>query len=45
MVIKTIGITLGVADAVDQLERINVVNLNKSIEDWMEIELLVVYNN
>ena len=45
MVIQIIEITLGITDAIDPLERINVVNLNKSIEDWMEIELLVVYNN
>ena len=36
MVIETIGITLGVVNATDQLERINMVNSNTSIEDWME---------
>ena len=36
MVIKTIGITLGVVDRADQLERINMINLNTSIDDWME---------
>ena len=45
MVINRIGITLGVVDAADQLERINMIDLNESIEDWMEIELPVIYNN
>ena len=36
MVIEAIGITLGVVNGADQLERINMVNLNTSIEDWME---------
>ena len=36
MVIETFGITLGVVNATEQLERINMVNSNTSIEDWME---------
>ena len=38
MAIDLIGITLGITDGVDKLERVNMINLNKSIEDWMEKE-------
>ena len=34
--IGTIAITLGAVDAADQLERINMIYSNTSIEDWME---------
>ena len=37
MMINAIGITLGIVGAADQLEEIIITNLNKSIEDWMEI--------
>ena len=44
MMINAIGITLGIVGVADQLEEIIITNLNKSIEDWMEKELQVVYN-
>ena len=44
MAIDAIRITLGVVNGTDQLELINMINLNTSIEDWMENELQVVDN-
>ena len=41
MVIEAIGIKLGVVNGADQLERINMVNLNTSIEDWMENKIKI----
>ena len=32
------GISLTVVDGTDQLKRINITNLNTSIEDWMEYD-------
>ena len=37
MVINPIGITLNIIDGLDQMKWIDMINLNKSIEDWMEI--------
>ena len=37
VVTNAIGIALGVTGAAYQLERIDMINVNKSIEDWMEM--------
>ena len=37
MEIDLIEITLGIVDGLHQIKWIDMINLNKSIEDWMEI--------